>query len=98
MDPPHDGHDVNDAIIHWAGTELEQYPEQHVTSDAVLCRAVLCYAMHHPAVVTTAQLTALLNTYKAACKRYGITPLKPFITEIEEAIQEVGSIQKVGWG
>lgn len=44
-----------------------------------------------------AQLNTLQTTYKAACRRHGVPQHKGIATQIEDAIQEGGKIEKV-WG
>jgi hypothetical protein len=42
------------------------------------------------------QLTALQATYKAACRRHGVAPLKSVLALIEDATQEQKAVEKVG--
>ncbi len=50
------------------------------------------------AVVALAQLNAVQTTYKAACRSNGVPVHKPLATQIEDAIQEGSSIDKVTGG
>ena len=47
------------------------------------------------AVLAASQLTAFLNIYKAACKRYGCAPDKALLQDIEDKLVEFKPIEKV---
>jgi len=48
------------------------------------------------AVQSLAQLTAVFNTYKAACRRHGVPMYKPLSQSMEQNVQEKGGkIDKV---
>eukprot|EP00798_Chlamydomonas_sp_ICE-L_P022864 gene22864-30037_t len=48
-------------------------------------------------VQQVAQLTALLNTYKAASRRHGVAPLKYIVTAMEDAAQDVKKVDKISF-
>jgi hypothetical protein len=51
--------------------------------------------MFHHAELQLAQLAAVQSTYKGACRKYGVPQDKCFVSQVEEAIHAVTSIDKV---